>query len=306
MENKYPTLSIVIVNFNGEKYLHSCLDSITENLTISYEVIIVDNNSSDNSILIIKNEYHWVKLIQIDDNMGFSKGNNYGVKRARGTFILLLNNDTILRTDVVAAINILRNNQKVGLIGGKMLGTDGEYRYSAGRFPRPHRIFMISKMLETGEYFKKGNFPVRLNEKGYTVDFVEGSFMLLRKSFWNKIGGFDENFFMYGEDVDLCYRIKKAGFDIIYYPSVEYIHLSGFNPKRDLFIVQGIIIFHKKWSPKVILYIVYFILLIRSMLKLTLAKTINEKNKSYDDKIIASTSVKSIKLIYKNLFSLKS
>ncbi len=306
MVHIYPTLSIVIVNFNGVKFLRYCLDSITKNLSISYEVIIVDNYSSDNSINVIKNEYDWVRLFELNTNIGFSKGNNFGVKRARGSVILLLNNDTILRTDVVAAINLLQNDQKVGLIGAKMVGAHGEYRHSAGRFPRPQRILMISKMLERREYFRKGNFPTRPFEKGYPVDFVEGSFMLIRKSLWNKIGGFDESFFLYGEDVDLCYRIKKAGFDIIYYPNVEYIHFSGFKPKRDLFIVQGIIIFHKKWSPKIILYSVYLILIIRSILKLILAKSINAKNKSRDNKTIATTSANSIYLIYKNLLNFKS
>jgi GT2 family glycosyltransferase len=265
----------------------------------------VDNNSTDNSVNIIKDNYKKALLLESPINLGFSKGNNYGVKHANGSFILLLNNDTILKSDLKQSIDLMQNEKTIGLMGARMIGADGEYRHSAGRFPSPQRIAMISKMLEKRGFFNTGNFPQKTPRNGYHVDFVEGSFMLIKKNLWDEINGFDENFFMYGEDVDLCYRLRKSGYHVIYNPHVEYIHFSGFNPKRDLFIVKGILIFHRKWSSRFTLFVVQCLLLVRSVGKFISAGIKQWALNDQNSQLIASTSAKSVNLILNDLRILK-
>lgn len=301
MVKNNPILSIIIVNFNGANFLRQCIDSIINILTISYEIIVVDNNSTDNSVEILNDYNDQVLPLRSPINLGFAKGNNYGVKRANGSFILLLNNDTILKSDLKLSIDLMQKEKSIGLMGGKMLGANGEYRHSAGRFPYPQRILMISKMLEKRGFFNTGDFPKKTHETGYRVDFVEGSFMLIKKALWDEIGGFDDIFFMYGEDVDLCYRIRKAGYNVIFNPDVEYIHFSGFNHRRDLFIVISILIFHRKWSPRYTLFFVQCLLLLRSAGKFISAEIKQWAQNDQNSKLIASTSAKSINLILNDL-----
>ena len=258
-----PLLSIIIVNWNGIRFLPDCLSSIQRHTEDGTEVILVDNHSSDGSDTLIEKSYPWVRLVRAGKNLGFSKGNNLGASMARGEFLLLLNNDTVLLSDVAPALNLMAADSDVGALGAKMVSPKGIYRHSAGRFPVPQRIVKISSMLRKDGPFKKGDFPQRVPEPGYRVDFVEASFLLVRKSLWQQLGGLDESFFMYGEDMEFCYRIKQAGFRTVFLPSVAYIHYGGFTLDRELLVVNGIVGFHEKWSGRPMIAFVLVILCLR-------------------------------------------
>lgn len=148
-------LSIVIVNYNGASYINDCLSSLSKNLSVSYEVIIVDNASTDDSLSIISEIEFDYKLIRSEINLGFSKGNNLGAEHASGEFLLLLNNDTILLSDLSEVIALMKKDTSIGIVGGCMYGTNNEYRYSVGYFPDPHRLLKLSSLHKKKGPFKK-------------------------------------------------------------------------------------------------------------------------------------------------------
>ncbi len=240
-------LSIVIVNYNGRRFLADCLDSIKTHVSCSHEVIIVDNASSDGSCELLRTQYPWVRLARSSVNTGFAKGNNIGVAVATGQYILLLNNDTKLLTDVAPALSILENEEEVGVVGAMMFGRDNGYRHSCGYFPSPMRLIRISSLYRKNGPFRFGEFGENLPPY-YPVDWVEGSFLLSRRELWRKLGGLDEACFMYGEDVDFCRRIRDAGYLSVYCRHVRYVHYVGYSHGRLPMIVKGFMRFHRRHS----------------------------------------------------------
>lgn len=237
------TLSVIIVNYNGENFLQSCLDSLKEKLIlVSHEIIILDNNSKDNSCKLIKEKYPNVKLVESDINYGFGKGNNEAVKYAQGEFLLLYNNDTILLDDISSAVNFLKERQDVGVIGIKMLNGTKRYLQSAFKFPSILNLFLIRRVL----YFDKEIFTGNFSKEAYEVDWLTGSFLLLKKEVYEKINGFDEDYFMYVEDVDFCKKIADLGLKRYFIPSLSYIHYVGFNKKKNPLLIKGYKIYIKK------------------------------------------------------------
>ncbi len=239
-------ISVVIVNYNGQKYLQECLDSIRYNLeNIQHEIIIVDNNSMDASCAFIKDKFPDVKLIESKENLGFGKANNLGVKKANYNTILLLNNDTILQNHLLPAIETLYENAKNGILAINMLDSQKKYIPSVGSFPSPFKLLKISLLSDQRQVFKTGKFKSKL----YTVDWVSGSFMLIRKSDYELIGGFDTDYFMYVEDVDLCKRMTELGKKCIFQSNLSYIHFVGFNKSREHLLLKGFEIYaHKHFS----------------------------------------------------------
>lgn len=235
-------LSIIIVNYNGLKYLSSCIGSIVKHIKTNYEIIIVDNASTDNSVQFLKENYqNDIIIIESKINLGFSKGNNLGASHAKGNTILLLNNDTILLTDLDKAIKKL-NQKQIGAIGIKMLGKVNEYRLSAGYFPSPLRLLKLKSLYKTNQGFYKGVFL----QEFYDVDWIEASFLLIKKEVWNSIKGFDEDYFMYVEDIDLCKRILNNNYKVIYMTSLAYIHYGGYGESREQLLKEGLIKYAKK------------------------------------------------------------
>ncbi|MCD6089879.1 MAG: glycosyltransferase family 2 protein [Bacteroidales bacterium] len=258
-------LSIIIVNFNGESFLKNCIDSIVKNCqTIDFEIIIVDNNSSDESIKLIENEFKEVVLIKNNINIGFASANNMGVKRSQGEYLLLLNNDTLLLDNLKPAIEILKEDQSVGLVGIKMLDTDRSYRQSAGCFPSPLRLLKLKSMMIQSNGFKDGDFDKHRHI--FLVDWVEGSFMLTRNNLWDELNGMDNAFFMYSEDIDFCKRLKSLNKKTVYLPELNYIHFGGFNIQRNKFLKIGLIRYvnkhftgMKKWMSRLNIEINFFV-----------------------------------------------
>lgn len=240
-------LSILIVNYNGKKYLGACLRSIKDNIKIAHEVIVVDNASTDGSCEFLRQSFPDVKLIVSERNLGFAGGNNLGAAQATGELILLLNTDTVLINDINPAIELLERDQTIGVVGAMMLDGNEEYCLSAGYFPSLARLFRYSSLYIKNGYFKSGNFPQSLVDN-YPVDWVAGSFMLIRLPLWNRLNGLDEGYFMYGEDVDFCRRVRDIGFVSSYCPAVRYIHYCGFEPSRLPLVTYGLKRYHKKFS----------------------------------------------------------
>mgnify|MGYP006074830141 FL=1 len=259
---KSKNLSIIIVNYNGEKFLKNCIDSIYENCTSEdFEIIIVDNNSSDNSISIIKEFYPNCILIESKENLGFAKGNNLGVKNCNGKFVLLLNNDTILINDITDSISILEEDKEIGLLGIKMLDKDLNYEKSAGKFPKLLSLLFFSELFINTKNFLSGDFSKELIE----VDWIQGSFLLTRKSLYSKVKGLDEDYFMYVEDVDFCKKIAKLDKKRVYYSKQSYVHFGGFNSSRKHLLIDGYTMYVEKHFIKYKL-IAFFLLKVKRLL----------------------------------------
>lgn len=261
-------LSIIIVNYNVKKLLYECLSSIFRtNSKKKVEVIVVDNASRDKSAEMVEKDFPQVTLIQNRKNLGFARGANQGIKISRGRYIFLLNPDTLITTgELDKMIDFMEENKEVGICGPKMVDSQGNLHHSCRRFPN----YLTSISSSQSLLFKlfPGN-PLSqeylLTEKNHReemeVDWVSGSALLARKDMLDQIGNLDENFFMYVEDVDLCYRAKKGGWKVFYYPHTEIRHLIGAstNQEKSKMIIQHhksmYHFYQKHYSPKTILSI---------------------------------------------------
>lgn len=266
-------LSVIIVNYNGLKYLKQCFESITKKLQeISFEIIVIDNDSKDESCNYIKQNYPNIKLIESKINYGFGKGNNQAVKTANGDYLLLINNDTIVLDNIKPAFDFIKSDKTIGVVGINMLTANKEYLPAAGNFPNYRNMFQFQKLLDLGIEFKTGNFL----KEHYQVDWLCGSFLLLSKETYNKIKGFDEDYFMYVEDVDFCKKIANVGLKRVFMPSLSYIHFVGFNTNKNPMLVKGYKIYIKKHFLGIQKTIISVILQINSFVKnIKLALKIN-------------------------------
>lgn len=238
-----PELSIIIVNYNGHKYLKNCFDSIYEKLSdVSFEIIVIDNNSSDDSCNFIKVNYPQIVLLEPKINYGFGKGNNEAVKAARGKYLLLLNNDTILIDQLRPVLDFLISDKNIGVLGINMLNANHDYLPVAGVFPNKKNMFRFKNLLDVNQDLNTNNF----SKKSYYVDWLSGSFMMLPRDVYEKVNGFDEDYFLYVEDVDFCKKIENAGLKRVFLPSFRYIHFVGFNKSKNKMLVKGYRIFIQK------------------------------------------------------------
>lgn len=234
-----PQLSIIIVNYNVKEFVKNLLYSLEKALSsFSSEIIIVDNASSDGSVDDIKSKFPNVTLIANEKNVGFGKANNQGLEIAEGKFIVLLNPDTIVREDTFTKlIEFMENNNDAGMVTCKVLNPDGTLQLACRRsFPGPWTSFTkvtgLSKLFPKSRLFARYNLTYLDENKVNEVDAVSGSFMMFKKEVYEKVGGFDPRFFMYGEDLDLCYRVKSNGYKVYYVPVTEIIHYKGESTKR--------------------------------------------------------------------------
>lgn len=232
-------LSIIIVNYNVKEFVLNLLESILKaKNSLSLEIFVVDNNSSDGSVEAIAEKFPNVKLIQNKKNVGFGSANNQALKIATGKYLLMINPDTIVKEDtLVKMIKFFEENENCGIAGCKVLNVDGSLQLACRRsFPGPWTSFTkvmgLSSLFPKSKIFAKYNLTYLDENKTYEVDAVSGAFMMMRKSVYDKIGGFDEQFFMYGEDLDLCYRTQKAGYKVFYFHETEIIHYKGESTKR--------------------------------------------------------------------------
>jgi len=232
-------LSIIIVNYNVKEFLQNLIHSIYkagENL--KYEIIIVDNASDDGSVEFLREKFPQIKLIVNNKNLGFSKANNIGLKHASGRYILLLNPDTIVQEDTFEKmINFFETTPDAGMAGCKILNPDGTLQLACRRsFPGHWTSFCkvtgLSNLFPNSRLFARYNLTYLNENETYEVDAISGSFMMIRREAYEKVGNLDEQFFMYGEDLDWCYRMQKTGYKVYYVHNTTIIHYKGESTKR--------------------------------------------------------------------------
>jgi len=245
-------LSIIIVNYNVRHFLEQCLQSVFDACkNIDTEVIVVDNNSHDTSCEMIREKFKQVKLIANKDNTGFSKANNQGVAIAKGEYVLILNPDTVVAEDTFEKIlAFAKTKNNLGALGVKLIDGTGAFLPESKRgIPTPkvsfNKLTGISSK-QTGKYY-----ATHLQENEYGVmEILVGAFMLIKRSIYNEVNGFDEDYFMYGEDIDLSYKIHKKGYQNYYYPITKIIHYKGESTKKDVkylkYFYGAMNIFYKK------------------------------------------------------------
>jgi GT2 family glycosyltransferase len=232
-------LSIIIVNYNVKYFLEQCLFSLRKSVTgIDAEIIVVDNQSTDGSVEYLKPRFTEVKFILNNTNLGFAKASNVGLKHARGNYILFLNPDTLLSENTLEkCISFFEYHHDAGALGVKMIDGSGTFLKESKRsFPSPltslYKLFGLSKIFPRSKIFSRYYAGHLDKNKNHEVDVLAGAFMMIRKEVLEKLGSFDESFFMYGEDIDLSYRIQKNGFKNYYLAETEIIHFKGESTRR--------------------------------------------------------------------------
>ncbi|HWP83085.1 MAG TPA: glycosyltransferase [Bacteroidota bacterium] len=232
-------LSVIIVNYNVREFLHHALVSLKKAMRgIRAEVLVVDNASDDGSVQMLQKDFPWVRLIINKSNEGFARANNRALRRARGKYLLLINPDTVVQEDTLKVmLRFFEENPDVGLAGCKILNPDGTFQLACRRsFPTPWvaftRLTGLSKLFPKTRLLGRYNLTYLSPDETYEIDAVSGSFMMTRRKVYNEVGGLDERFFMYGEDLDWCYRIQKAGWKIYYVHSTQIIHYKGESTRR--------------------------------------------------------------------------
>ncbi|MCU0236550.1 MAG: glycosyltransferase family 2 protein [Acidobacteria bacterium] len=218
-------LSIIVVSWNARELLRSCLDSLYRHPTRSgFEVIVVDNSSSDGCPEMVRREFPAVRLLENPANLGFAAASNRGAAAARGRYLLFLNSDTLVHAGTIdGALAFMERHPGAGVMGCRTLNADGSPQGTALAFPSPQRIFAnvsgLSGVLRA--------FRLRRHQRRRRSDYIQGSFLVIRKDVFDRCRGFDERFFLYGEDADLCLRVRETGLTIEYDPAVSITHHGG-------------------------------------------------------------------------------
>jgi O-antigen biosynthesis protein len=232
-------LSVIIVNYNVKHFLEQCLYSVRQALKkTSGEIIVIDNCSSDNSLAYLQPAFPDVRFVANTENQGFARACNQGWKLSSGRFVLFLNPDTILPEDCFeACLRFFNEHPDAGAIGSKMLDGSGQFLKESKRsFPSPltsmYKLFGLSKLFPHSAHFSRYHLGHLDENKNNAVDVLAGAFMLIKKEVLDQVGGFDERFFMYGEDVDLSYRIQKSGFKNYYFAGSSIIHFKGESTRK--------------------------------------------------------------------------
>lgn len=227
-------LSIVIVSYNTKDLLKDCIESIYKNSKdLSFEIIVVDNNSSDGSADLVSNNFKDVILIKNSQNLGFSKANNIGIKKTSGDFILFLNSDTLVKENTLRhMLDFMKIHQDVGASTCKLLMPNGKIDDASHRgFPTPWNSFChfsgLSKILPKTKLFGGYNLTYLDFNKTHEIDALAGAFMLVRRSAGEKVRWWDEDYFFYGEDIDFCFMLKQNNWKIYYVPEVSILHYKG-------------------------------------------------------------------------------
>ena len=232
-------LSVIIVNYNVQYFLENCLNSVYKAAKdISLEVIVVDNNSVDGSLQMMAEKFPHTKVIANKDNRGFSVANNQAIKIAKGEYVLLLNPDTVVEENTFkVCCDFFDNHFKAGGIGVKMLDGKGNFLPESKRgLPTPsvafYKIFGLAALFPNSEKFGQYHLGHLSKHENHEVEILSGAFMMIRKSVLDEIGLLDESFFMYGEDIDLSYRITQAGYNNHYLADTKIIHYKGESTKK--------------------------------------------------------------------------
>lgn len=263
-------LSVVILSYNVKYLLDACIHSVLHaTQSILAEIIVVDNASTDESVTLVREKYPDIRIIENVINVGFSKANNAGVRAAHGNYVLILNPDTIVNESaIIGALRHLQNQAETGIVGVRMHDARGQYLPESKR-GFPDLVSSFFKITGIYRFFPKSDFfnHYYLGSKDKTqlcnVEVLTGAFMMMPKSLYEEVGGFDESYFMYGEDIDLSNKIKKSGKNLVYLGNEQIIHLKGRSARFDSYqhvknFYQAMSIFvNKNYSNKIARWIIH-------------------------------------------------
>src|SRR3989338_705063 len=264
----YPDLlEVVVINYNTAFLLKNCLNSLysaikNEGLTYHTKVTVVDNDSKDQSVATIKKYFPQVNLFINKKNLGFAKANNLAIKKSKAEFIFLLNSDTLIGTNVLSGlINQMKSDSRIAVVGPKLLNPDQSLQQSAGFTPYLSKIFFWMFFLDDLPFLSKLIKPYHARHAFFyrqvqEVDWVSGAALLFRRKIADLSGLLDENIFMYGEEVEWCFRIRRANFLIYYYPQAEVIHFKGGSAESPGTAIveefKSVIYFYQKHFPRLL------------------------------------------------------
>ncbi len=241
MAEQSPDLSIIILNYNVKELLLSCLDSIFKNKTNNdnWQIIVVDNNSSDGSVEEIKKKFKEIEILENKENLGFSAGNNVGVKKAKATVILFLNPDTkVVGQAIQKSYKYLMSNPDIGALTCRVELPDGRLDYSCHRgFPTPWNSLCyftgLSKLLPLSPIFAGYTASYLDIKKTHEIDSLTGAFMMVRKIAGEQVGFWDTDYFWNGEDIEFCFSLKEKGWKIYFFSDEKIIHYKGSSARVD-------------------------------------------------------------------------
>lgn len=243
-------LSVIIVNYNVCHFLEQALTSIAKAVKqVDTEVFVVDNNSVDGSVEMVHQKFPWVKLIANQQNVGFSKANNQAIRLSNAEYVLLLNPDTVVEEDTFKkCCDFMDQHSDAGGLGVKMLDGKGKFLPESKRgLPSPwvafYKIFGLANLFPKSKRFGRYHLGFLSSEETNEIDILSGAYMMLRQTALDKTGLLDEDYFMYGEDIDLSYRIQKAGYKNYYFPETRIIHYKGESTKRTS--INYVFVFYK-------------------------------------------------------------
>lgn len=226
-------LSIIIVTWNSEEFIQSCLDSVfAARNGQKIEIIVVDNSSSDRTVKIVEENFPGVILIENWENLGYAKANNQGIAKSRGRYLLLLNPDTlVLRESLDLMIKFMEANPETAVLGPRLINPDGSVQPSCREFPGFSTLLWefsgLSRLFPRSRIFGRWRMRYFAFDQPREVDQPMGSCLMLRREGLKQVGLFDEGFSMFFNDVDLCYRMKSAGWKIFFYPDAQVMHHRG-------------------------------------------------------------------------------
>jgi GT2 family glycosyltransferase len=288
--NKDIDVSVIIVSFNTKKLTQETIESVVKNTKgINYELLVIDNDSKDGSVETLRKLTKKLPLILIEnhDNVGFGYANNQGMKKAKGKYILLLNSDTKVESNVLGdMVNWMDKNPSVGISSCALKNADRSFQGTGGYFPNLFRVFAWMFFLEDIPFLSKiikPYHPMHANSPFYkgedlfkkedNRDWVTGAYFLIRKEAFKDVGYFDKDYFMYVEEVDYCFRAKQKGWQVKYLPKWDIIHYGGASGTSEFAILseyKGIKIFYSKHYPSWQLPILIFILKLGAFLRIIL------------------------------------
>jgi N-acetylglucosaminyl-diphospho-decaprenol L-rhamnosyltransferase len=251
-------LSIIILSWNTCDLLEKCLNSINEfGEGMEFEILVIDNGSVDGSQRMVSHKFPQVRLVENEENLGFARGNNKGFTLTSSPFVLLLNSDAFLTAGALENLSgTMKQKPKAGIVGGHLLNPDGSFQASHSRFPGLWQEFLILTGL--GRLIFGRFYPSRgpeIDKGPQIVDYVEGACLLVRREATEQAGLLSEDFFMYAEEVNWCFAMKKAGWEVWYHPEARIIHYGGASSKNRRTAREGdlyrsrVIFFRKNYGP---------------------------------------------------------
>jgi GT2 family glycosyltransferase len=274
-------LSIIILNYNTKDLTLTCIDSIVkqyeQELTSGkFEIVLVDNASVDDSVIAFSNpkfQIPNIKLIESKENTGFSRGCNLGAKNASGKFLMFLNSDTEIKDQgLLKMTQYFDDKKELGILGAKLKNEDGSNQLSSGKFYNIFNLFLM--LFGFNKFLRESPNVIK------KVDWVSGASLMIRKTIFTKLGGFDKDIFMYLEDMELCYKAKLAGLDTYFFPEIMLFHKEGRSSGRSFAVIniyKSVLIFYRKHKSNLEYNLARFMLRAKAMLLVILGKIFNNK-----------------------------